>query len=128
MDRLLEALFAASLLSLPLFGCAEKTEPLKPLDQVKMEVDILSIEQLQEAAKEHVLKIMEKKPKLRTLEEKIEKLSSSGTSSRKIEKLEEKVGELGAEVNQRALRYNVYAKKIREQGGHVPKIRDYEES
>lgn len=124
---LLQILFATSLLSLTLSGCAEKPEPLRPLDKVKIEVETLSLEELQSAAREHVLKIMEKKPKLQKLEAKIERLTSKGASAEKTENLKKKAGELRAEVNQRALRYNEYAKKIKEQGGRVPKIRDYEE-
>ena len=108
------------------FGCMEKPAPLKPMEEVKTEAAQMTLEELKQAAKEHVLKIMEKKRPLSQLETEYKALSQTAPAGAKLQKLNEQLGRLRSEINGRAMRYHVYRARIEEQGGVAPKIRDFE--
>ena len=107
-------------------GCHERPVLLKPMEEVEAEAARMSLEELKQAAKEHVLKIIEKKRPLEQLEAKYRALSAQKPASPELNKLNEQMGRLRSEINGRAMRSHVYRYKIEEKGDTAPKIRDFE--
>jgi hypothetical protein len=98
---------------------------LNPLEVVQSNSQTLPLEKMMGITQTYVLEIIELKDVLEELEVAEEKLTSKKASAKELEALNLKLAEVRGQINQRAQRYHVYAKKIIAEGAVPPKIQDF---
>ena len=106
-------------------GCAKKENtpkktPLKPFEAVQTEAQTMSLGGLQQTAHDLVVQIIKGKEELKKDESVFNALSPEDQAGAKGNALKEKISQIRSDVNARALRYQVYAEKIRKSNAVPP--------
>jgi hypothetical protein len=103
-----------------------KEQKNDPLYELKVNVEVMSLEAIHEETTKEVLAFIEDKKAIEELEDQI-KLSDN-ENAQAVNKSRNKLGKLRAKINARAQRYHVYADKLRAAGKKPPKIQDFQDN
>ncbi len=114
--------FAVLALGIALTGCAKKADTGKPVDQIKTEVQTMSVNDLEAFAKAYAGEIMSKKTELGKIGDEIKALTVSDLMGDKAKHIKDNLSAISGEVGALTVRYQVYADKFREKGGDVSRI------
>lgn len=123
MNRFLRNyLFAMFVLGIALTGCAKKADTRKPVEQIKTEVQTMSVNDLEAFAKAYAGEIASKKTDVEKIGDQIKALTVSDLMGDKAKNIKDKLSSISGEVDALKVRYQVYADKFREKGGDIAKI------
>jgi len=115
-------LFAVLALGIALTGCAKKADTRKPVDQIKAEVQTMSVNDLEAFAKAYAGEIASKKTEVGKIGDQIKALTVSDLMGDKAKNIKDNLSAISGEVEALTVRYQLYADKFREKGGDVSKI------
>jgi len=115
-------LFVILALMIALTGCAKKADTRKPVDQIKAEVQTMSVKDLEAFAKAYAGEIASQKTEVEKIGDQIKALTVSDLMGDKAKDIKDKLSAISGEVEALTVRYQVYADKFREKGGDAAKI------
>lgn len=115
-------LFAILALVIALTGCAKKADTRKPVEQIKTEVQTMSVNDLEAFAKAYAGEIASKKTEVGKIGDQIKALTVNDLMGDKAKTIKDNLSAISGEVEALTVRYQVYADKFREKGGDVSKI------
>lgn len=113
---------SAVLVSLVFAGCGKKADTNKPVEQIKTEVQNMSLTDLEANAKAYAKEIASKKSEVEEISEQIKAFSVKDLLSEKAESIKSQMDQIGNQVSALTERYQLYADKFREKGGDIAKI------
>jgi len=105
------------------FGCAKKADPNKPIDQIKAEVEKMSVNDLQATAQAYAKEIKATQVEVDKVKEKFKGMSPMDLFGEKGKGIREQATKLASEVSELTKRYTIYADKLRAKGGDLSKIK-----
>ncbi|MDP3920522.1 MAG: hypothetical protein Q8R76_06935 [Candidatus Omnitrophota bacterium] len=103
-------------------GCGKQADPNKPIDQIKQEVEGMSVSQLQSQAQAYAKEIQKKGSDMSQVQEKLKSLSPKDLLGEKAKGIKDEVSKIGSEVKALTQRYNIYADQFKQAGGDISKI------
>lgn len=106
-----------------LAGCAKSADTSKPLDQIKSEVQTMSLNDLQGHARAYAQRIEGKKNELSKVAERIKTLTPDEVFGSKSKEIKDQLAQIEIQVNALSERYQIYAEKFKEKGGDLSSIR-----
>ncbi len=104
-------------------GCGKKADPNKPIDQVKAEVEKMSVSDLEATARAYAKEIAAKKGKVDEIQAKLKGLSPMEVLGEKGSKIRDEAAQVATQVSALTERYEVYASKFQQSGGDLSKIK-----
>lgn len=107
---------------LALAGCGKKADTSKPVDQIKTEVQNMSLTDLEANAKAYAKEIASQKSEVEKISEQIKAFSVKDLLSEKADSIKAQMEQIGNQVSALTERYQVYADKFLEKGGDIAKI------
>lgn len=103
-------------------GCAKKADPNKPIDQIKEEVQILSVSDLQNTAAAYAKAIKVQKAELARITGEMKNLSPEEIFSDKAQSVKNRLSQVQTESAALMERYQIYVKKLQEKGTDLSKV------
>ena len=103
-------------------GCAKKADTSKSVEQIKTEVQSMSLKEVEGNAKAYVQEIQARKSEVQKVTQQVKSLSPAEIFGEKAKGLKDQIAKLGSEVNALTERYQVYAQKYQELGGNAANI------
>lgn len=116
------AVFALAILVLGLNACAKKADENKSIDQIKTEVQAMSINDLQANAEAYAKAIAAQKGEVEKITAKLKDLSPAEIFSEKAKSIKSELSALQGKFDALSDRYSIYAEKYKEMGGDIAKI------
>ena len=110
-------------LMLPLTGCSKKTDTAKPVEQVRTEVQSMSIQDLEANAKAYADAILAKQGEVEKVAQEMKEIPVTQMLSDKAKGLKDQLVGMQTEVAGLAERYQIYAEKYQQLGGDMTKIK-----
>lgn len=104
-------------------GCAKKADTNKPVEQIKAEVEKMSVSDLESNAKAYANEIIAKKSEIEKVADKVKSLSPTELFGDKAKSLKDQMSQIGNDVSALTERYQIYAQKFQQAGGDVSKIK-----
>lgn len=105
------------------YGCGKKADTNKPVEQIKQEVQAMSLSDLESNAKAYAKEVEAKKPELEKIAAEMKTLSPTEIFSDKAKEIKSRLSSVQGEISALMERYQVYAQKYQETGGDVSKIK-----
>lgn len=106
-----------------LAGCGPKADARKPVEQVQAEAAGMKVSQLESAAKAYARAVQAKRGELEKVTEELKKLPPKDLLSEKSHAIRERASALGTEAGELIKRYDIYARRLKELGGDVSKVK-----
>lgn len=105
------------------YGCSEKADTGKPVEQIKREAQGMSLSELESNAKTYANEIKAKKAELEKTAAPLKMLSAADFFGDKAKDIKSQLSKIQSEVSALTERYQLYAQKYQEAGGDVSKIK-----
>lgn len=115
-------IFSALVITL-VSGCAKQADTNKPLEQIKQEVEGMSLNQLENTAQAYAREISVQKKKLGEIQTRLKQLSPADLLGDKAQGIKKDVSAVAARIKALTARYDLYAAKYRTLGGDLGKIK-----
>lgn len=115
-------LILAAVVCVTFGGCAKKVDPNKPLDQVIKEAKTMSIPDLRSMAEAYVVAIKVQKNEVDRITDAMKGMSVKDIFGDKARPMKERLSKIQLTATALLERYQVYAAKLEERGGEVPKL------
>ena len=113
----------AGVLALGLAACAKKADTNKPVEEIKAEVQTMSLKDVESNAKAYAHEISAKQSEVEKVSQQVKSLSATEIFSEKAKGLKEQISKIGNEVSALTERYQIYAQKYQELGGDIANIK-----
>ncbi len=111
------AFFLAAFLTVGLvYGCAKKADTHKSVDQIRQEVQSLSVQDLQAYAKAYQSAVDKQKAEAEKIAEELKKIPFTQMLGDESKSIKERLEKVQSQVSALAERYQVYIDKLREKG------------
>lgn len=123
MKKWMSVFFCGMLAVAFVSGCAKKADTNKPVEQIKAEVEKMSISDLESNAKAYANEIIAKKSEIEKVADKVKALSPTELFGDKAKSLKDQMSQIGNDVSALTERYQIYAQKFQQSGGDVSKIK-----
>ena len=123
MKRKLSVWMFLGIIFLAIAGCAKKADTNKPVEQIKTEVEKMSLKDVETNAKAYAQEIEAKKSEVTAVTQKVKSLSATEIFGEKARGLKDQIAKLGTEVNALTERYQVYAQKYQKLREDVANIK-----
>lgn len=104
-------------------GCAKKADITKSIDQIKTEVEKMSVKDLQGYAEAYAKQIANQKADAEKLLTKMRSMAPKDLLGDKAKSLRNDVSKVQSKLSALAARYDIYAKKFKEKGGDIAKLK-----
>lgn len=105
-----------------LAGCSKKIDLHKPLDQIKKEVQMMSIVELQNTAADYANAIKAQKAELNKITDEMKSLPIREIFSDKNKAIRRRLNHIQTEATALLERYQIYVKTFQEKGGDLSKV------
>ena len=106
-----------------IYGCGKKADPSKSVDQIKQEVQAMSVSDLESNAKAYVNEIMSRKSELDKIQAQLKSMSPTEIFGDKAKGIKGQLSNVQSELSALTQRYEIYAKKYQDLGGDPGKIK-----
>ncbi len=123
MRKLISILFCGVFAMALVSGCAKRADKNKPIEQIKAEVEKMSVSDLESSAKAYADEILAKKSEIEKVADKVKSLSPTELFGDKAKSLKDQMSQIGNDVSALTERYQIYAQKFQQAGGDVSKIK-----
>ena len=107
------------LISLALYGCGKKADENKPIGEVKVEAEKMSIEKLRSMAMTYKEAITAKKGEAEKIATKLKDIPIAKMLSDEAKALKADIDQLNKSVSSLKERFEVYYNKLKEKGGDL---------
>ena len=104
-------------------GCGKKADTSKSVDQIKTEVQRMSLGDLEANAKVYATEIVSKKSEVDKAADKMKSISPTELFGDKAKGLKDEISKLQSDLSALTQRYEVYAQKYSQMGGDVSKVK-----
>ncbi|MDD5217780.1 MAG: hypothetical protein PHS88_06725 [Candidatus Omnitrophica bacterium] len=104
-------------------GCAKKADPNKPVDQIKKDVETMSVAELQSTAAAYAKEIKVQKTELSKIAEELKGVPVKDVFSDKAKSIKNRLGEVQTKASALMERYQLYFNKLQEKGADISKVR-----
>ena len=105
------------------YGCAKQADTSKPVEQIKQEVQAMSVSDLESNAKAYVNAITARQSDLEKIGAQLKTLSPTEIFGDKAKGIKEQLSKIQSDVSALTERYQVYAQKYQAAGGDISKIK-----
>lgn len=122
MKKAGRTLFFFTVAAMFLAGCGKKADTTKPVEQIKSEVQNMTVNDLEANAKAYAREIAAKRVVVEKIAQEIKAFSVKDLMGEKANVIKEKISKIDAEVSALTERYQVYFDKYREKGGDISRI------
>lgn len=104
-------------------GCAGKADPKKPIQQIKKEVEMMSVKELQSAAEAYAQKLRNQHAEVVKITERMKTISVEEIFSKKTKPIKDRFLSIQVESSALFQRYQIYINKLQEKGVDTSQIR-----
>ena len=119
----LQCLWILPLAALLVVGCGKKADPNKPIEEIKKEVETMSVADLQSTAEAYAKEISGKTGEMKKVQARIKDLQPKDLLGEKAKQIKDEVSEIGGQIKALTQRYDIYVKKFKAAGGDITNIK-----
>jgi len=117
-----------ALLVLPLVlfivvGCGKKADSSKPINDIKAEVEGMSVKDLESNAKAYAKEIGKLKPEIEKVQRQLKELKPTELLGDKAKSIKNEISGLSTEVSALTKRYRIYADNFQKAGGDIAAVK-----
>lgn len=123
MKTTLRILFGFTAIALLATGCAQKADVNKSIDQIKTEVEKMSVKDLQGYAQAYAKQISVQKTEAEKLLTKMRSMPPKDLLGEKAKSLRDDVSKVQSKLSALTARFDLYVKKFKEKGGDIANLK-----